>query len=848
MTFEKYTLNRICEITGGHILSSRTDDPYVRDLLIDSRRLVDPAGCLFVALVTQRNDGHRYIGDLYEKGVRLFMIRDRRYLNPGTDKETPLSGDGSPYPDAAFLVVNDTLTALQKLAAYHRSLFTSPVIGITGSNGKTIVKEWLFQLLAQDFRIIRSPRSFNSQIGVPLSVMKMEGGDDLAIIEAGISQPGEMEHLEPIIRPTIGLITNIGHAHDEHFLNAAQKATEKLKLFEHSKIIMYCSDYTVIREKIQSSPTLSTISTFTWSRTGEADLKITAVNKRGENTLIEGLFQGREMQITIPLTDEASIENAIHCWAVMLYLGTDPAVIAPRMLQLTPIALRLELKEAVNHCSLINDIYNSDINSLGIAIDFLLSQNQHPRRTVILSDILQSGRDKEELYRELGEVFAFKKIDRVIGIGKDISRYSRMFPMEGSFFLTTDDFLAHYPISQFRDETILLKGARLFEFEKISRVLQRKAHETVLEINLDALVHNLNYYRSKLKPGVKAMAMVKAFAYGSGSFEIANLMQFHRVDYLAVAYADEGVDLRKAGIRLPIAVMSPEEQSLDLLLKYNLEPEIYNIHILELIEKAIDRNQTALQDEVQIHIKLDTGMHRLGFNERDLDELGAHLQANPRLHVRSVFSHLAASEDPAEDEFTRRQIALFNTMSKKITQYVQYPFIRHILNSAGISRFPEAQLDMVRIGIGLYGVGFDEAEGAALRNVSTLKTVVTQVRWIPKGDTVGYNRKGVADTDKVIAVVPIGYADGLDRRLGNGHGKFYIGGKAAPVIGNICMDLVMLDVTELVNQGMDIREGEEAVLFSDEHPVTELAKLTGTIPYEILTSISPRVKRIYFHE
>jgi Alr-MurF fusion protein len=841
MTFEPYTLSRICAVTGGELQSARADDPVIGEYLIDSRRLVDPEGCLFIALVTARNDGHRYIEELYDKGVRLFLVQHPVSL-PGRQK------GGIPSPDVAFITVTDTLKALQDLAAYHRSLFTGPVLGITGSNGKTIVKEWLFQLLRPDKRIIRSPRSFNSQIGVPLSVLKTGNDHDFAIFEAGISQPGEMEHLEPVIRPTIGLITNIGHAHDEHFRNAVQKTTEKLKLFEHAGLIIYCSDHGMIKEAIDASPVLSKIRAFTWSRSSRADLQITGVERTADRTLISGIHEKQEVSVSIPFTDDASLENAIHCWAVILCLGTDQTVISARMSCLTPIAFRLELKEAVNGCSLINDIYNSDINSLGVAVDFLMQQNQHPRRTIILSDILQSGREKKELYTEIAELFTIKKIDAVIGIGKDISRYSDLFPMEGAFFLTTDEFLAHYPISGFRNETILLKGARPFEFEKISQALQQKAHETVLEVNLDAMVHNLNYYRSKLNPGVKTMAMVKAFSYGSGSFEIANLLQFHRVDYLAVAYADEGVELRKAGIRLPVMVMSPEEQSLDLLLKYNLEPEIYNLHILGLIGKAILRNQTALQDEVPVHIKLDTGMHRLGFGAGETEELVKQLKANPQLRVRSVFSHLAASEDPSEDDFTRQQIGLFDELSKKITQSVNHPVLRHILNSAGISRFPEAAFDMVRIGIGLYGVGIHEKENSLLRNVSTLKTVVTQVRHVPAGDTIGYNRKGVADTDKLIAVVPVGYADGLDRRLGKGNGYLYINGRSAPIIGNVCMDLTMLDVTGLADSGMKISEGDEVIVFGDGHPVTELAMQCGTIPYEVLTGISARVKRIYFHE
>ena len=522
--------------------------------------------------------------------------------------------------------------------------------------------------------------------------------------------------------------------------------------------------------------------------------------------------------------------------------------------------MRLELKEAINHCSLINDSYNSDINSLSIALDFLNQQNQQRNKSVILSDMLQTGRDKEELYQEISLMLDSRNISRIIGIGRDIMRYAGKFTMQKAFFTTTDEFLEHFPISSFQNETILLKGARLFEFEKISQALQQKAHETVMEINLDALIHNLNHFRSGLKPGTKTMAMVKAFSYGSGSFEIANVLQFHRVDYLAVAYADEGVELRKAGIHLPIMVMSPEEQSLDTLLKYNLEPEIYNLHILNLLESAIARNQTSIQQDVRIHIKLDTGMHRLGFAEEELAPLIEHLSNNPGLRVQSVFSHLAASEDPAEDEFTLKQISRFTEMSSRITSALSYPVLLHILNSAGITRFPQAHFDMVRLGIGLYGVGSSAAEQALLRNVSTLKSVVTQVKCIPAGDTIGYNRKGKAEQDTLIAIIPVGYADGLNRRLGNGRGNLYIHGIPAPIIGNICMDLTMLDITRHASpvtrhaspvashDNPEVREGDEVIIFGDQHPVTELAKEIGTIPYEVLTGISRRVKRIYYYE
>jgi Alr-MurF fusion protein len=842
-----YTPSDIASITRGKIIPAGAGNPMISDLLIDSRQLIRPEGTLFIALVSARNDGHRYIPELYEKGVRSFLVSP-----PGSPSaiEKEMKNLAGRFPDACFILVDNTLAALQALGAYHRKRFSIPVIGITGSNGKTIIKEWLYQLLSPDRKVIRSPKSFNSQIGVPLSVWKIREEHEVAIIEAGISQPGEMEKLETIVLPTIGIFTNIGHAHDENFSSPNQKAAEKLKLFAHSGILVSCRDYPEIEDSIRTSPNPGKTRFFTWSRKTAADLEITGINKGPDHTVISGDYRNSKYSIRIPFTDEASIENSIHCWSVMLCLGMDHATISGRMAHLAPIAMRLELKEAINRCSLINDSYNSDINSLGIAIDFLNQQKQHERKTVILSDILQSGRNKDDLYSEIAGILTNTGISRIIGIGEDISMQSGRFPMEKSFFRTTDEFLARFPLSEFRDETILLKGARIFEFEKISTVLQQKVHETVLEINMDSLVHNLNYYRSKLSPGTKTMVMVKAFSYGSGSYEIASLLQFHRVDYLAVAYADEGMELRKAGITIPVMVMNPEEESFDLLLRYDLEPEIYNFRILNLLEKSLAANAGEEKRMISVHIKLDTGMHRLGFERHDIGQLIRRISLIPEIRIRSVFSHLAASEDPAEDEFTRRQIRELEELSGRIADGVSYPFLRHILNSAGITRFPDAQMEMVRLGIGLYGIGFNEEEQKQLRNVSTLRSVISQVKQVKANDTIGYNRKGVARRDSVIAIVPIGYADGLNRRLGNGTGMLFIRGKPAPLIGNISMDTCMADITGIVAAGEDYQamEGEEVIVFGEGYPVARLAADLGTIPYEVLTSISRRVKRIYYHE
>jgi alanine racemase len=679
--------------------------------------------------------------------------------------------------------------------------------------------------------------------------MEINRDHDLAIFEAGISEPGEMKYLEAIIRPTIGIFTNIGHAHDENFLTHRQKAEEKLELFRHAETLVYCRDYKEIRTAITNASFLQTVNKMTWSRTDSADLLITEIKKNSDHTTINGNYHNRHLSIAITFIDEASIENAIHCWLVMLYLECGQETIASRMLNLAPIAMRLELKEGINNCSLINDSYSLDINSLSIALDFLNQQKQHIRRTVILSDILQSGRDQNELYEDINQLLINKGIGKIIGVGKEITGHADEFMMEKTFFDSTDDFISRFPLSSFRDETILLKGARIFEFERISSVLQQKVHETVLEINLDALVHNINYYRSKLNPGTRIMAMVKAFSYGSGSFEIANILQFHHIDYLAVAYADEGIELRRSGITLPIMVMNPEEQSFGLLLKYDLEPEIYNFRTLGILGNTISTNMGSNKFPVRVHIKLDTGMHRLGFEEEDMDSLIRQVKDKPEIHVQSVFSHLAASEDSQLDEFTRYQINKFREMSDDFSSKLGYRVMRHILNSAGISRFSDDQMEMVRLGIGLYGVGFDKEEQDRLRNVSTLKSTVSQVKFLKSNETVGYNRAGKLYRDTVIAIVPIGYADGLNRKLGNGAGRLFIHGMPAPIIGNICMDLCMVDITDILENGdINIQEGDEVIVFGDEYPLTLLATDLGTIPYEILTSLSRRVKRVYFHE
>lgn len=830
MNKPNYSISEIAEIIEGKLHGNNPEN-VIRQLLIDSRKLAVAETSLFFAIKGERHDAHRFIPDLYQKGLRNFVV-------------TTLPQSLYELPEANFILVANTLNALQKLCAHHRKQFAIPVIGITGSNGKTIVKEWLYQLLREAKNIVRSPKSFNSQVGVPLSVWQMNNEHELALFEAGISRPGEMERLEKIIKPTTGIFTNIGQAHSENFSSQAEKTKEKLKLFKDVQALIYCKDYTEIHEAVKTDEELKDTQLLTWSKKTTATLLIGKITKSATDTEIQGVYNNDFLRIKIPFTDDASVENAIHCWLFMLYSGYENKQIAERMMMLSPVAMRLELKEGINNCSVINDSYNSDLGSLSIALDFLEQQKQHPKKTLILSDILQSGKNEEALYKEVAELVERKQVNRLIGIGEAISRQQHLFNhVEKTFFPETKDFLKTFVNSMFGNETILLKGARVFGFEEINNVLQQKTHETVLEINLNAIVHNLNYFRSILKPETKIMAMVKAFSYGSGSYEIANVLQFHRVDYLAVAYADEGIELRKAGITLPIMVMNPEVQSYDAMLKNHLEPEIYNFRVLGLFEEAVKRNGTEIKQSVPIHIKLDTGMNRLGFHEKDLNELLVRIKNNTLLKIQSIFSHLAASEDSKHDEFTRLQISTFTKQSDKIRQYFSYPILRHILNSAGVARFPEAQFEMVRLGIGLYGIGADEKEQSKLQNVSTLRTSISQINSIAAGESVGYGRSELAQRAMQIATIPIGYADGLSRKHGNRRGKVLVNGKFAPIIGNVCMDMCMIDVTDI-----PAKESDEVIVFGEKYPISEFAKIMETIPYEVLTNVSRRVKRVYFQE
>ncbi len=818
----EYNIAKIAEITGKSLI--RNND-IIRLLLTDSRRLISPPDTIYFALEGERHNGHDYIKDLYTKGVRSFVVSEK-YKIP------------EELSDANYIKTINTLSALQQLTQYHRKSFQNPVIAITGSNGKTIVKEWLFHCLSVVKRVTRSPKSYNSQIGVPLSVWLLEQESDIGLIEAGISMPGEMEKLQKVIQPTMGIITNIGEAHQENFNSVEQKIDEKLLLFRNCETLIYCKDHDLIDRRINQSDLAGSVKLFKWSFTGEADLQILSVKKESDCTFLTGRYKDKSYDIVIPFTDTASVENAVQVWATLIGLNADQSVISKQMSSLPPVAMRLEIKQGISNCTLINDSYNSDINSLAIALDALNMQSQHKVKSLILSDLLQTGRDKHELYRNIAELLKEKKVSRIIGIGNDISANSGVFGIPGTFYRNTAEFTERISNHDFRNEAILIKGSRQYEFEKISAILEQKTHLTRLEINLDALVHNLHYYRSLLDAKTRIMVMVKAFSYGSGSYEIANMLQFQRVDYLGVAFVDEGVNLRQSGITIPILVMSPELGSYDQIIKYQLEPEIYNFRSLELFSEAVRRNQ---EIAYPVHIKIDTGMYRLGFLENETEKLCAGLAEYRNLKVVSIFSHLAAADEPMHDDFTRVQIQRFNKNSNKLIKALGYKVLRHILNSSGIERFAEAQYDMVRLGIGLYGASTLNQD--KLRNVSSLKSTISQIKKVPADETIGYDRMGRFKKEVTIGIIPIGYADGLNRRHGNGKGKFLIKDKFVPVIGNICMDMCMVNISDV-----DAKEGDEVIIFGDDYPVSEVAGQLDTIPYEILTGISGRVKRIYYHE
>ena len=822
-----YSIEKITTLIGARRYGSA--DGNIRWILTDSRSVCFPEETLFFAIRSERNDGHKYIADLYRRGVRNFVV-----------DELP-EGYSKAYADANFLKVPHPVEALQRLAERHRDEFDIPIVGITGSNGKTVVKEWLYQLLSPWMVVTRSPRSYNSQIGVPLSVWLLDERSQIGVFEAGISQKGEMQALRDIIQPTIGVLTNLGTAHQENFSSMEEKCLEKLKLFHDTKAIVYPFDDETVRSCIAKYDYKG--EKIAWSmKEPAAKMFVKAIEKSGTSTTVSYVFDGMEGRYTLPFIDEASVANSVTCAAIALHMGLTTEQIASRMPDILPVAMLLVVNEGQQGCTLINDSYNSDINSLDIALDFMSRRPDHAgrKRTLILSDIYQSGKSGETLYKEVSDLARTRGVQKFIGIGPEISANADAIDIpEKHFFADCHEFIASQEFGTLHDEVILLKGARRFSFDLLTELLEQKVHETILEVNLGALVNNLNHFRSYMKPTTKLVCMVKADAYGAGAVEVAKTLQDHRVDYLAVAVADEGVTLRRNGITANIMIMNPEMTAFKTMFDYKLEPEVYSFRLLDALVKAAQKEGIT---GYPVHIKLDTGMHRLGFNpQTDMDELISRLKRQNAVIPRSVFSHFVGSDSDDFDNFSAHQFALFKEGSDKLQAAFSHKILRHMDNSAGIEHFPERQLDMCRLGLGLYGI--DSRDNSLINNVCTLKTTILQIHPVPKEETVGYSRKGILTRDSLIGAIPIGYADGLNRLLGCGRCYCLVNGKKAPYVGNICMDVAMIDVTDI-----DCKEGDSVEIFGDNLPVPVLSDVMGTIPYEVLTSISGRVKRVYFQD
>ena len=813
-----FTFSQIAQITGGTVLADNYEGS-IETFLTDSRRVFNSRAAVFLAIDGERHDGHAFLQDVYDKGVRQFII----------EKKIKFSTEA--LQNANVLLVGHAIGALQRIAAAHRRQFEYPVIGITGSNGKTIVKEWLARMLGDEYKIIKSPGSYNSQLGVPLSVLQMTGSFDLAIFETGISKAGEMKNLQKIIAPDIGIYTNIGPAHAEGFESMEQKAMEKWQLFHGAERVVYCADHELIKKTKPAD-----IQSFTWGRHAGADVWVLSEEKSAGAVTMRLAHMDRVMEIAIPFSGKAPVENAMHCVTTMISMGITADKIAGALAGLRDVGMRLQLKKGINNCYLINDSYNNDLGGLQVAIDFLKSQSGGSKH-IILSDIMQTGLEEAGLYEKLNKILTDNHIDVLTGIGEGFMKNRHIFSVKSTFYPSTERFLQEVSDDDFHNEAILVKGARPFGLEKITNFLSEKVHGTVLEVNLDALNHNLNFYRSKLKNDVKLMVMVKALAYGSGSAEVAHLLEYNRVDYLAVAYPDEGVELRKQGITLPVMVMNMEPESFENIVHYNLEPEVYSLWQLGRLADFVRHRRK----KVKVHIKIDSGMHRLGFEGSHIGELIRQLKSNPLMEVASIYSHLAGADEEVHDAFTREQVARFLDMAGTIEKSLKIHALKHILNSAGIVRFAEYQLDMVRLGIGLYGFEANQLEQEHLQPISTLKTVISQIKHIKKGETVGYGRKGVVSRDATIATIAIGYADGFSRAFSNGKISLLVNGRRAPVIGNVCMDMSMLDIT-----GIEAHEGDEVIVFGHEPTIKELADAIGTIPYEILTNISSRVTRVFY--
>ncbi len=825
------SLNYILEGTEAHLqgtLSKPAEDIIIRHIAFDSRKILDGKDSLFLSLITDTGDGHKFWADAYKKGIRYFLV-----------SRIPTE---HPPADAVFLLVDDTLQGLRRLARKHRNQFPGKVLAITGSTGKTTVKEWLYFLLSPEISITATPGSYNSSLGIPLSLLMLENHHRLAVIETGISCPGEMSPAQDLVNPDYGILTNIGSAHAENFSGPDSILSEKLILFPHCTYWISRAEPAWLREQVKKNVTGKNVLFWGTTENTEQIWTITCTSAGNGHTRISLSEKGvRTREIEIPFEDQASIENAVHCAIFCLKENLLTEAVVQRFKKLRPVDMRLQMEAGINQCVLLADIYTADLSSLRTALQALNLLPGYKKRSLILTDLRLHDRKKEEVYAEAGSLVKESRMEKTILIGTEISQYGHLFPENAFTYPTTEDFLAHFSFSLFQHEAILVKGIREYNPLKIVEFLEQKSHETRLEINLDALTSNLNHFKKSLGPEVKIMAMVKAFSYGSGSIEIANHLRYNNVDYLAVAYTDEGAELRRAGIDLPILVMNAGLPSVSMLLEYQLEPEVFSFRFIDYLSEELQKRQVGY--ELKIHLKIDTGMHRLGFAPDEIEEACRKIMAVPGIQIASVFSHLASAEDPEDDAFTREQIQTFSRCAQKVENTVGYNVQKHLANSAGAQRFPEARFDMVRLGIAMYGVSPTESEKNKLKPVLRFKTVVSQLRHVKAGDSVGYNRASVLDRESVIATIPVGYADGFRRSLGLGKAKVCINGNAYPTVGKVCMDMTMIDVTE-----GNVKEGDEVILFGPEWPVELMAQAGGTIPYEILTGISPRVKRIYLKE
>jgi len=809
-----YTAKEIAQITNSQIIGN--PEIKIKNIAFDSRTIYSTKNTAFLAINTKKNSGQKYIDTVIEKGIDT-IITEHKIDNPFINQ----------------IITKNSVEFLQTLAKYHFENSDINSIGITGSNGKTILKEWLYQCLSNEFVTVKSPKSFNSQIGLPLSLLQIDKKHELGIFEVGISKPDEMEKQENVFHPKIGLLTHIGTAHSANFSSEEELIQEKLKLFKQSEIIFFNADNKLIYKLIHQLYSSKKLISYGLRNNNDITI-ISDINDRSQDIKIK--YFEEEFSLPINQRDEATLTNVLALIGILKELKISNSDIKEKIDALKAVEMRLESIEGIRNNLIINDSYNLDLDSLKIAFQFIGEYNK-PKKSLILTDILDSNENSEELYSEVSELVNEQKFDKVFLIGEEISSFYKLFNSETFTFNNTNQFIESKVINDLENQVILLKGARKFEIEKIKEILELRKHDTVLEINLNAILHNINFHKSLLKPETKMMAMVKANAYGLGSYEISEFLQHHHIDYLGVAFADEGVELRKKGITTPIIVMNPEQHSYDSVIEYNLEPEIYSLRVLELFNEQLIKSGN--QQKYPIHIKLETGMHRLGFKDFELDELIEKLNSM-NVKIQSIFSHLSSSDMPEEKEFTLNQLKNFEKNSSYFIEKLGYQPIRHILNSSGITNYSDYQYDMVRIGIGMIGDTSNKSIKSQLQHSVNFKTVISQISKVKQGESVGYSRRFKAEHDTKIATIPVGYADGIPRLIGNKVGNVGINNQLCSIVGSICMDMMMIDV-----ENVSAKEGDSVSIFNSNPSLEEFSKYCNTITYEVLTSISPRVKRIY---